>query len=53
MVRYLEVAEVLNRVDGVDYISTLTVNGGTANITLTGVAPLTLAGTVTGTATSV
>lgn len=53
VVRYLEVAEVLNRVDGVDYISTLTVNGGTANITLTGVAPLTLAGTVTGTATSV
>lgn len=52
VVRYLEVAEVLNRVDGVDYVSVLTVNSGTANVTLTGVAPLTQAGTIAGTAVS-
>lgn len=50
VVRYLEVAEVLNRVEGVHYVSSLTVNGGTANVTLAGVAPLPNVGTVTGTA---
>ena len=50
VVRYLEVAEVLNRVDGVDYVSSLTLNGSSANVTLTGVAPLPQVGTVTGTA---
>jgi hypothetical protein len=39
-VRYLEVAQIINNVSGVDYINTLTVNGGTADITLTGDAPL-------------
>lgn len=43
VVRYLEVAEVINRVDGVDYITSLTVNGGTANVTLTGAAPIPVA----------
>lgn len=52
VVRYLEVAEVLNRVDGVSYIDTLTVNGGTANVTLAGVAPLPTVGTITGSAIS-
>lgn len=49
-VRYLEVAEVLNRVEGVHYVSALTINGSSANVTLTGVAPLTQVGTITGTA---
>ena len=52
VVRYLEVAEVLNRVDGVHYVDTLTINGGTANVTLTGVAPLPTVGTITGSAIS-
>jgi hypothetical protein len=50
VVRYLEVAEQINRVEGVRYIKTLTVNGGTADVALTGVAPLTKPGTITGTA---
>lgn len=50
VVRYLEVAEVLNRVDGVHYVDSLTVNGGTTNVTLTGVAPLPTVGTITGSA---
>lgn len=50
VVRYLELAEVLNRVDGVRYIDTLTLNGGTANVTMSGVAPLPTVGTVTGSA---
>lgn len=52
VVRYLEVAEVLNRVDGVDYVDVLTINGGTANVALAGVAPLptVAANAVTGTA---
>jgi hypothetical protein len=53
-VRYLEVAEVINRVDGVDYIETLQTrvaagSYATTDITLTGAAPLTRAGSVTGT----
>lgn len=39
-VRYLEVAAVINNVEGVDYVSTLTLNGGTSDVTLGGVAPL-------------
>lgn len=50
-VRYLELAQVINAVDGVDYIQSLTVNGGTADLPLTGVAPLPQVGTVTGTVT--
>jgi len=49
-VRYLEVAEVLNRVEGVNYVDSLTVNGGTANVLLAGIAPLPTVGTVTGSA---
>lgn len=53
-VRYLEVAEVINRTDGVDYIESLTIGihagaMGTADLDLTGVAPLTQPGTITGT----
>jgi hypothetical protein len=56
-VRYLELAEQINRVDGVHYIVdpgglTFRVAGGTfgaADITLAGVAPLTKPGAITGT----
>ena len=47
-VRYLEVASVINDVDGVDYITALTVNAGTIDVTLAGDAPLTAIGTITG-----
>ena len=55
-VRYLEVAEQVNRTDGVNYISTLQIGihsaaMGTADLTLTGVAPLPRPGTIAGTAT--
>lgn len=40
VVRYLEVAAALDRVDGLDYITALTVNGGTVDVPLTGPAPL-------------
>lgn len=50
-VRYLEVASLLDRVEGVDYVSALTVNGGTADVVLAGVAPLTQPGVIDGTAT--
>lgn len=56
-VRYLEVAEVINRVDGVAYIDTggltIGVEGGslgTTDITLVGAAPLPRPGVVAGTA---
>lgn len=49
-VRYLEVAEVVNGVEGVWFIDTLSVEGGTADVTLAGVAPLPHAGAVTGSA---
>jgi hypothetical protein len=54
-VRYLELAEVINRVDGVHHVVTLTfAQAGqpqaTADITLPGVAPLPNPGTITGTA---
>jgi hypothetical protein len=51
VVRYLEVAEVLNRVEGVRYVSALTLDAGTADVALAGVAPLPNATSVTGTAT--
>lgn len=50
VVRYLEVAEVLNRVEGVDYVSVLTINGGGVNVALAGVAPLPTVGAITGAA---
>ena len=50
-VRYLEVAQVLNSVEGVRYVETLTVNGLTnTNVTLIGPAPLPNVGTITGAA---
>lgn len=39
-VRYLEVAQVVNGVEGVRYVESLTVNGGTADLALAGPAPL-------------
>jgi hypothetical protein len=47
-VRYLEVAQVINATEGVNYIVTLTVNGGIADVALTGTAPLPEAGAITG-----
>ena len=54
--RYLEVAEQINRTDGVNYIVDLKLaqSGsalGTADVVMTGVAPLPRPGTITGTAT--
>lgn len=40
VVRYLDVAGVINRVPGISSLLTLTVNGGTSNVTLSGKAPL-------------
>lgn len=39
-VRYLEITTVINNVPSVDYIVSCTVNGGTVDITMTGVGPL-------------
>jgi hypothetical protein len=54
-VRYLEVAEQVNRVDGVHYINTLALAAGggaqgQADVALAGVAPLTEPGAITGAA---
>lgn len=49
VVRLLEVAEVINAVDGIDYIDTLTIEGAAANYTLPGAIPLPTAGTIAGT----
>lgn len=56
-VRYLEVAEQINRTDGVNYISALSIgiqggSMGQTDVSLTGVAPLTRAGTINGTVTA-
>jgi hypothetical protein len=53
-VRYLEVAEQINRVDGVHYVRTLTIGlagaaQGTVDLVLPGVAPLTTPGAIDGT----
>jgi hypothetical protein len=52
-VRYLEVAEQINRVDGVHYINTLAIGAsggalGQADVALAGVAPLTRPGSISG-----
>ena len=53
VVRFLEVAAVANSVPGFDYITSLTLNGSAADVTLTGVAPLpSLASTCTATVTA-
>lgn len=53
-VRYLEIAQVINEVQGVDYISALTIGiqgsaMGTVDLNMTGTAPLPKANTLTGT----
>lgn len=50
IVRVFEVAHVIYEVDGVEDVTALTLNGGSANITLTGNAPLPQLGTNVGTA---
>lgn len=52
VVRYLEVAQVLNLVEGVHYVTTLQLNGGTTDVGLGGVASLPTVGSITGTATN-
>ena len=49
-VRYLEVAEAINRVQGVWYIGTLTINGGTADVALVANGGLPEPGAITGAA---
>lgn len=46
-VAYLNIAEVIKRTEGVAFIESLLVNGGTTNIALTAAAPLTRPGTIT------
>jgi len=46
-VRYLELTTVVNNVPSVDYIVSMTINGGTADITMTGVGPLPNPGVMT------
>ncbi len=50
VVRYLEVAQVINQTEGVHYVQFLQVNGNTVDVTLSGVAPLPVVGTITGSA---
>jgi hypothetical protein len=50
-VRLGEVYGALYAVAGVQYVSSLTINSGTSDVTLTGVAPLPSVGTITGTTT--
>jgi hypothetical protein len=50
VVRFQDISAVLNGVDGFDHWTALTINGGTADVTMTGIAPLPdPASTVTGT----
>jgi hypothetical protein len=49
-VRYLQVAAAIESVSGVDYLSTLTLNGSAADVTISGVAPLANYGTISGSA---
>lgn len=51
-VRYLELAGVLDRVFGLDYVSSLSVNSGTSDVMLSGVAPLPAIGTISATVTA-
>lgn len=53
LVAFLEVAEVLNRVDGLRRVTNLTLNGqANADVVLAGVAPLPTPGAITGTVTA-
>lgn len=51
-VRILEVASILNGVDGVRHVTAITLNGGSSDVTLAGAAPLPTAGTITPTVTA-
>jgi hypothetical protein len=48
-VRLFEVAALINSVVGFDFLTSLTLNGGTADVVLTGRAPLPTPGTIGGT----
>lgn len=50
IVRYLEIATVINNTEGINAITVLTINGSAADLTLGGVIPLPTVGTVVGTA---
>jgi len=50
VVRYLAIAGIIESVAGVDYLSTLTLNGSAADVTIAGVAPLANYGTISGSA---
>ena len=49
-VRYNQVVAVLSAITGVAYVASLTVNAGTVDVTLSGVAPLPAVGTISGSA---
>lgn len=49
-VRYLDIATVINNVDGINAVTVLSLDGGTSDVTLSGAAALPQAGTITGTA---
>ena len=51
-VRYLEVAQAINEVEGINYITALTVDAGTADVALPAPAGLPTAGTITATITA-
>lgn len=49
LVRYLDLAAEIDRVEGIRYVASLTINGGTSNVALAGAIGLPTAGTITGT----
>jgi uncharacterized phage protein gp47/JayE len=49
VVRLLEMSHVIYRVNGVDDVLALTINGGAADVVLAGIAPLPQPGVITGT----
>ena len=53
VVRYLEVAQVINVTEGVDYVVSLQLNGASADVPLAGVAALPLLGTNAGSVSGV
>ncbi len=46
-VRYLKLVAAMAEVSGVDYVASLTLNGGTSDVTMSGAAPLPTVGTLT------
>jgi hypothetical protein len=52
VVRFQDISAALNNVEGFDHWTSLTINGGTADVTMNGIAPLpSAASTVSGTVT--